>query len=1018
MILQRFIWKIRPYAGNRTTDAIVVKCGGHMLHLPVGSVVRAHLPDTECYEISSDLVPIRFGLPSASGDKVCAVRSCVISHVICEEDAESRQSTLKFSGKIPVSYLDASIRYFYKDKEDSQEDTAIGMVYPIFRESDAPVAFDAHFDPDAELDPGIPILTLVESNDYTTGFITTSGTPLLLTVIPGESQTASAWDPHTQQAYTVLTGKWKIGTASQHEDVDIMLGLSGIEFGRVKNPSVIEFVPDQPAYAPEYPVSKTNDASLLIKTFPGSEYEVTTSWVAFHTQVTQGDNGPRSPASVGVEADASGYYSMPDTAPMFRPVFGDPYLGILPLRAAGFNAETSFPVAPYRLVDVVSGDSGDASALRKSPDYKSFERQVLNPTRQTQIFNDNQKTELWPIPSIVDNAIGLTGATALAVTPQGLLSTFNDNSYTQWKSLRLANANNQLVELIEISDKLREALLSNQLFLVVSNPERVRLNANAELTISDWSFQLATSKWSEKETIMVIKFANMSLQYLIDRLTLWSSPGEFNQDPKTTQTKLKDIIKNAIARKNAGESDFDYFVNTVLDAAWNGVLFFNVNVPPASFPTQLKALTAGIDNSKFKAHHLGVNLAPVDFESGQIRINDSSLFGLIDYQDKEDLVYKNQDYDFKVLSLRVLFLNSDIASFVSQVELLVAALFGERSSLIDSLHGDNLILNGTWQRHNGEDSYSFSQQGENVFALASKVLDRAIVRRAQFVTDLRQTQADVTALFQLTGTIQFLPSAEFDLFSFGRDSDKSDSIGGLPFSNIVISMTYSQDITSDEKSFAFKANDAVLSGSGVVARSNSLFAKFPLALAGITQGNSSNSPPDLGFVIVDMPLTTGSLGDLWFGIEMGLSLGSQGALAGQGGFTASLLAAWAPSADSPNVALGLRLPGSDGKKSLTIEGPLKLTMQDIAMLFDAKEKAYLMRFQNIALSFLGVNFPPGGKTNVLLFGNPDPNSKTSTLGWYAAYKKDDEKKTNRDQSAAIFSEVKALALQPHSEDDR
>ena len=48
----------------------------------------------------------------------------------------------------------------------------------------------------------------------------------------------------------------------------------------------------------------------------------------------------------------------------------------------------------------------------------------------------------------------------------------------------------------------------------------------------------------------------------------------------------------------------------------------------------------------------------------------------------------------------------------------------------------------------------------------------------------------------------------------------------------------------------------------------------------------------------------------------------------------------------------------------------------------------MMRFQNIALSLLSLKFPPGGQTNILLFGDPDPASTNSTLGWYVAYKKD------------------------------
>jgi hypothetical protein len=143
---------------------------------------------------------------------------------------------------------------------------------------------------------------------------------------------------------------------------------------------------------------------------------------------------------------------------------------------------------------------------------------------------------------------------------------------------------------------------------------------------------------------------------------------------------------------------------------------------------------------------------------------------------------------------------------------------------------------------------------------------------------------------------------------------------------------------------------------------------------------------------VDSALTAGSLGDSWFGLQMALSLGSQGSLAAKAGFSATLLAAWAPSPKMYNVVMALQLPGSQGgSKSLTIEGPLKLNIGDIAMLYGEDQQAYLMRFANIALSFFSLKFPPGGRTNLLLFGDPKPQGTNTTLGWYAAYLKNPSK---------------------------
>jgi len=177
-----------------------------------------------------------------------------------------------------------------------------------------------------------------------------------------------------------------------------------------------------------------------------------------------------------------------------------------------------------------------------------------------------------------------------------------------------------------------------------------------------------------------------------------------------------------------------------------------------------------------------------------------------------------------------------------------------------------------------------------------------------------------------------------------------------------------------------------------IARPESMYARFPLQVTGMVQGDSATTPASLGFIPVDTELVSKSFGSTWFGLQMSLSLGSQGGLASKAGFYANMLAAWAPDPREYNALLGIQLPGSqDGSKSLTIEGPLKLTIQDIAMLYNAKDKAYLMRFANIALSLFSLKFPPGGTTNLLLFGDPDPKATATTLGWYAAYQKNPSK---------------------------
>jgi hypothetical protein len=618
----------------------------------------------------------------------------------------------------------------------------------------------------------------------------------------------------------------------------------------------------------------------------------------------------------------------------------------------------------------------------------------------------------------------------------------------------------------DIGGDLREALLSNQLFLVISDPAALLANAStqflvsdqvlaaaaaanvpqgaiqaattlrgvfypdlaafqpaitnalgatyaqyvptfidlaelAQISISGWTFQLGPRHWSKDagtdgltQTLMIVKFSDSDFATMAGDLSRWTLPASFNDDPAAIQRKLQAFV--AAAQQNvATQPDLQYFVDTVLAtgaASWNGILFLNAPVPPSEFPPQLRGLAAGLpQNTPFTAHHFGVALAPFDVVNGAINLGDSSLFGLILYDDPAYLVYQSNPYDFKVTSLHVLFKNSAIAAFSSQLQLLVAALFDETSSLQNSTNGDNIVFDGLWQNNGTSDSYSFTFNGENRFVMTSQVLANVVITDAQFVTMPAGAPTDpgVATRFLLGGSLQFLPQPGFDLFSFG-DPASSD---GLRFSNMFVSMEYDPGATPS-RTFAFIAAQ-ILFPSGSVARPESLYARFPLQLAAVRQsgvstgsgGDVISTPSDLGFIPVASPLPEGSLGTSFYGIEMTLSLGSPGALAPKLPFTASLLASWAPGADALNAAVGIKLPGSDGgKKSLTIQGPLKLAIGDITFL--QNDSAYLLRFSDIALQFLSLRFPSGGKTNAMLFGDPNPSGGSRTLGWYAAYKKD------------------------------
>jgi hypothetical protein len=984
------------------------------------------------------------------------------------------------------SELDPWIRYFYATSSGSPPALA-GL---RFRLLEAPAAARLRVDPARPLDRSRSAAT-PGSTASTSTFRTPRGAKVMLAAQPPHSRYVLALDPERDEYYWTLDGVWRWGVSgSSAGRVEIIPGISGAEYVGAPAGFLLSFVAGAPAFArafsPQGPHGRTAvDADLgLVATIPGVADLVTTAWL----YVLPPDEHM---------AGAAGYFSQPDIAGLFRPSRDDAFLHALELQAAALPANATTPYAPR-----ASFPAAPFAGLADAPPtaiMRRFETEVLGAARSRVIYG-LKPTGQPPGPrGLVSGSLagaaaeqpvaigvargpgapvgvtaptgpsaptGPTGPVTDAVTPQGLLSTLSAD-LTRWEQIVLAQApeGSGRLTLTGVQDRLREAMLSNQLFLVVSDVERLREHCSttysitdgvlararrhhisepviaaaarlrgrvyatrayfsaaldqvlwnatqpdkdfflryselAQLTIAGWTFDLAAWRWNDASapTIMIVKFADRDVESLIEDLTAWTLPASFNADDGTlAQQRLLAIVRDARARV-ATESELAYFVDTVLASeqagvrdVWNGVLFLNPVVP--SLPPDLGALVAGLTKDDVRAHHLGVTLTSFDSFGDRIELAGSSLFGLLLYTDDEDLVYSGSAYDFKVVSLRVRFANSTIASFSSQVELLVGQLFNELSSLRDSLRGDNVLLDGTLEHG----AYRFTSSTLRHFTIASRVLDFVTIARAQLVTVDAQSTADkAVARFIFDGRLGFRSLAAADLFGYGPADPGDES--GLAYTNLMISMQFDPADAAATRTLEFVAGQTTFDLAHSAARPGSLPRRFPLVPAALRQsetkrdGSGDERPPtpaDLGFITVQAPLPTGALGEVWFGLELTMSFGSPGALAPQLAFTGAMLLAWAPSADSPNVAVGLRLPGSSGaSRALTIMGPLKLDIGSLDLLRESSSNEYMMRFANVALTFLGLRFPSGGRTNALLFGNPDPAAGGGALGWYAAYRKD------------------------------
>ncbi|WP_118132978.1 hypothetical protein [Oceanicella sp. SM1341] len=532
--------------------------------------------------------------------------------------------------------------------------------------------------------------------------------------------------------------------------------------------------------------------------------------------------------------------------------------------------------------------------------------------------------------------------------------------------------------------------------------------------------------WSDAETLA----ADPALA-TIDRTLVLSGVADW----------LQGYIADAKQRQAAGDTQYDAFVDVVTDPGWRGFLMLNAELSPEAIPTQLRGLSAGLRLDNFRAHHIGATASRVAMRSGEGEAapflrqeGQSSLFALVNYEhpgwranvvaggdpDREIPITDEGDYGFDVLQLTAVFSNGVMETFSSRIQLGINAFYGAPVSgafeagagaagrrLTDAA----LLLTGSYQSQDEGGSYSFGRDAPVVFALESTTLRAVTISQAQFDTlDPGLDGADIVSRFRFWGRLCFgivsgPEGEETDLLSYGPPAGAQGyALGeGLAYSNIDLRLL-SPAANPNAVRYAFEAADLSLNPGDSAPRKGSLVSDLALVPRAYVAGAPDMRPEDLDF----LPVRTGQVATrqvegTWFGIACQVDMGTPGALAGAAGFSSSLLLAVAPRtpeglADSWAVWAGLQLPGTaPGAKLMSVQNVLKLSVAGVALNRETTAtpgaaagaepaRAFVLRLNNIGLSFMGLaNLPSGATMNFFLFGEP---SGSGSLGWFAAYNED------------------------------
>lgn len=986
------------------------------------------LPDS--YDAASTPVPLSSALAITAGQQT--------------------QGTLNFTLGLTLAQLNAchaGLHYYHSeaapvDPNQPDHDYYYTFDYPIFQPA-TPLSLQTSLDLLAPQDPlrtyfapsgADPLPTFIATR---TGYFVslkpaTTGIPggncFTLINYPKAAQRSGLFCLSLQGTYTLFLAADVNNNAADNVH-QLLCGLAGTEHvGFVPLSAdyagdLIDFVPGKPALAPVFPIltqdqGNTKDAPLLV---PDTYCQ--TSWIQIRKNTTP-------PAGNGINY----YYCQPGDAALFKPASGNTFLQLFDAEAGNTYDSTQptpiaslFPLVPYA---AASGGGGDHPSPGTLAD---FEYQILNPTRKAAIVT---KAAIANRESVyrthkAANATTNTADLHYTTTPQGLLVQVDTSSSVQkWTSLVLAtNADakvpaDALLWLENVSATIQSAFQTNQQFLVVSKKDSLGVAPGGvidpvvtvfhnTISIAGWPFHLdiGANDYGDYSNVVLFKFCTGALVDRVQHIQGWTQPEDFAGDANA-QLMLSRWLANYCTSIDSGyaggNAAYENIHSIIHDANWNGILALNVDIGLSDFPEDIKGLLGGIDTTRFKAHHFGVEVNHITVVNS-ILTNPatSSLFGLIDYTDAG---YINQqpppgatdvDYDFKVLRLLVLFRNSAIVDFKSKLQLTINRLFND--AVTDTGGHTNqyntILLDGSYENHNGQKSYIFTETGDQSFTLQSHVLPTVEILKVQFSTlSTDQNSDDVRSRFAIWGNLQFAPLPGFDAFSFAT----------LSFSNLGIRMDFS-DLNPAKRQFSFDPQDIAFDAGNSAGRPQSFVYNYPLALSGLLYGNGKQAPKDLGYLSVASPLDqqSQSIPASWYGLAFTINLGTVGALGSKVGLTATLLLAWGtgltnPAANSFAAAVFIKLPGTGGSSNLfSLQNVLKLSIGSIRLFVDADAvagtTAYLIKFNNIALKVLSKALPPNGRIGMFLFGDPrqhgqpvtDPSQ--SSLGWYAAYQKDKTK---------------------------
>lgn len=810
--------------------------------------------------------------------------------------------------------------------------------------------------------------------------------------------------------YLAPYGRYALAGPAGGAPFKLMPGLSGLERIEAVTGDLLELVPDNAAYGTAAGAGRAVDAADP----PRLTSACTTSWA----RLVPAANRPYFAQPL-----ASVFYASAGAAALPRAADA--------LVANLTGSESAYPLAPYANAYGPNINVGmPASAIAAFEHlYLSGVRGALLGSQRQPVFSIDGKsltaTGATPRGLMADIGPGAGAAAGSLPVRRGRLHRSAPPAATpdgQWQRLYLAKGVTSAVRLDPNDDGVVDPVIANammqpDLFLVYNNWGNHPINPVGELDVGGFSFDWTPLNDPDPTMLMVAKFTTkVSLQDLFAMPARWrdadtlvapsTTPGA--PDFATAQKVFADAL--AVAR-GAPPPLFDDFLQRIaLDPTWTGIVVFNAPVDGNTMPPTLQILMAGM-SSPLKAHHLAVDVTMLQTNAGvPSDLGPSSVAGVISYDAPAGTVPAGDgDYGFFTKSLKVGIFGSAVTLFNAEVGVSADLFFGRTVALnppyADPACPNTFLLRGIYHMVAGVPTVTFVLLQPQRFDFPvgdslkeggfDRILSRFEIDSAGILPQLPPTtdpHGTTTHRAQITlnGALWFDPDpfkTGVDLFSYGVAGT-----GGLGLTNFSLEMAFQLDAQGQRPPPPYVptldvdySRLAVAEVPGTV-RAGALLSGLPLKLKGILADDKGLDVAKLGGKPVNVLQIAGRETQApHFALQFELMIGSLGELSGvHAGLAAEMRLAWGPratTADADGALLTIQLPGaSGGFKNLNVQGMLKLVFGDANLMqVPYKDgKVFVVLFNNVALSVMGITLPPKVVSDLILFSDP-ANASSSSL---------------------------------------